>query len=77
MPLPNLPFRPIRGELYSPTELLEGYHPENPLSYAETLDFQIFRYFVITGRSTPTDALASIMEALHDTPSRKESCLSC
>jgi predicted Rossmann-fold nucleotide-binding protein len=45
---------------------LEGYHPENPLSYAETLDFQIFRYFVITGRSTPTDALASIMEALHD-----------
>ncbi|MCA9814549.1 MAG: hypothetical protein KC652_05490 [Cyanobacteria bacterium HKST-UBA01] len=62
----QLPFQPIRGELYSSEELMRGYDPDNPLSMASIPDFKTFVYFVKNGRATPRDPYAGMMEALHD-----------
>jgi predicted Rossmann-fold nucleotide-binding protein len=66
MSLANLPFRPIRGGLYTPEELLAGFDPADPAGYTTMRDFQIYRYFVANGRAAPTDPLTSMMESLHD-----------
>ncbi|MFC5501175.1 LOG family protein [Lysinimonas soli] len=61
-----LPFQPIRGSVYSAEELFAGFSPGRVDSYAETMDFQSYRWFVRTGRSTPVDPYAAMMRALHD-----------
>lgn len=66
MALADLPFVPIRSHLYRSRELTEGFVADQPESYAETLDFRIYRYFMKNGGATPADPLASMMEALHD-----------
>ncbi len=66
MRLEDLPFRPIRGSLYDPRELLAGFDPARPQSLVQVPDFQIYRYFVLKGRAAPADAVAGMMEALHD-----------
>jgi predicted Rossmann-fold nucleotide-binding protein len=66
MSMANLPFQPIRGGLYAPSELFAGFEPENPQSYALMRDFAIYRYFVLNGRAAPSDPFTSMMEALHD-----------
>ncbi len=66
MALADLPFVPIRNALYQSHELTKGFVVDDPESYVQTLDFQIYRYFVRSGGATPADPLASMMEALHD-----------
>ncbi|MFZ1098255.1 MAG: hypothetical protein WAN26_02480, partial [Steroidobacteraceae bacterium] len=66
MRLEDLPFKPVRGSLYDPRELLAGFDPSRPQSLVQVPDFQIYRYFVMKGRATPADAVAGMMEALHD-----------
>ena len=61
-----LPFQPIRGSVYSAEELFAGFSPSRVDSYAETMDFLSYRWFVKTGRSTPVDPYAAMMRALHD-----------
>jgi predicted Rossmann-fold nucleotide-binding protein len=61
-----LPFQPIRGGLYSSTELMEGFDPHEPQSMRLTKDFQIFEYYVREGRSRPSNQFAGMMQALHD-----------
>jgi hypothetical protein len=62
----DLPFKPIRGSLYDSRELLEGFDPSRPQSLVQVPDFQTYRYFVMKGRAAPADAVAGMMEALHD-----------
>ncbi|GAA2082839.1 LOG family protein [Pseudolysinimonas kribbensis] len=62
----QLPFTPIRNTVYAPEELFAGFDPDRPESYAETMDFRAFRWFVATGRSTPTEPYPAMMRALHD-----------
>jgi predicted Rossmann-fold nucleotide-binding protein len=52
--------------VYSAAELFEGFDPARPGSYGETLDFASFRWFVATGRGTPTDADEAVQRAVHD-----------
>ena len=61
-----LPFTPIRNTVYAPEELFAGFDPDRPASYAETMDFAAYRWFVATGRSTPTEPYPAMMRALHD-----------
>lgn len=62
----QLPFTPIRNSVYAPEELFAGFDPAVPDSYAATMDFAAYRWFVATGRSTPTDPYPAMMRALHD-----------
>ncbi|QKG67330.1 hypothetical protein HP062_18060 [Pseudomonas sp. B14-6] len=62
----KLPFQPIRSELYTSTELSQGFDPKDPECMMRMADFQTFNYFVKEGRATPSDPYAGMMEALHD-----------
>jgi predicted Rossmann-fold nucleotide-binding protein len=62
----QLPFTPIRNSVYAPEELFAGFDPAVPGSYADTMDFAAYRWFVATGRSTPTEPYPAMMRALHD-----------
>jgi len=62
----QLPFTPIRNTVYAPEELFAGFDPDVPDSYAVTLDFAAYRWFVATGRSTPMEPYPAMMRALHD-----------
>ncbi|HEY4152066.1 MAG TPA: Rossmann fold nucleotide-binding protein [Pseudolysinimonas sp.] len=62
----GLPFQPIRNTVYTADELFEGYLPAEAESYASTMDFRSYQWFVKTGRSTPIDPYAAMMRALHD-----------
>jgi predicted Rossmann-fold nucleotide-binding protein len=66
MPGFNLPYQPIRQQLYKPAELFQGFQSSEPASWGETLDFAIYRHFVLEGRSTPTNPYSGMMQALHD-----------
>lgn len=68
MPGANLevPFQPIRNDLYTSLELMDGFAPDDPDSTARTLDFRCYRYFVASGAAAPSDPYAGMMEALHD-----------
>lgn len=62
----DLPYKPVRGQLYSSRELLQGFEPDDPQSAAATLDLRTYRYYVMEGKSFPPDAVAGMMEALAD-----------
>jgi len=66
--MPKFPFQfhPIRESLYSPDELVAGFDPARPASYAETRDFRIYRQYVLAGRAAPSDFFMAMMQALHD-----------
>jgi predicted Rossmann-fold nucleotide-binding protein len=66
MPRFDLPFEPIRRQLYSGSELFAGFSPAAPSSWAQTPDFEAFRYFVREGRNAPRSPYSAMMQALHD-----------
>ncbi|MEA2691171.1 MAG: hypothetical protein QOJ16_558 [Acidobacteriota bacterium] len=66
MPKFPFPFHPIRESLYSPDELVAGFDPARPASYAETRDFRIYQQYVAAGRSAPSDYFPAMMQSLHD-----------
>jgi len=63
---PGLPFHPIRNSVYTAAELFDGFDPGRAGSYAETMDFRSYEWFVRTGRSSPVEPYAAMMRALHD-----------
>jgi predicted Rossmann-fold nucleotide-binding protein len=64
---PDLPpFQPIRDTVYRSRELMAGLTVDDPHSLTRSVDFRSFRYFVVNGRSSPTNKQAGLMEALHD-----------
>jgi predicted Rossmann-fold nucleotide-binding protein len=66
MPKFPFPFHPIRESLYSPDELVAGFDPARPSSYAETRDFRIYQQYVAAGRTAPSDYFPAMMQSLHD-----------
>ncbi len=62
----TLPFQPIRTDLYSPEELLQGLDFSNPSSLESIPDLRIYQFFVTEGRGETTSPFTSMMEALHD-----------
>lgn len=61
-----LPFPPAPGSVYTAAELFAGFDPARAESYAETMDFRSYEWFVRTGRSTLVDPDAATARALHD-----------
>lgn len=66
MPGLQLPYQPLRTGLYSPDELMSGFDPLRPESFAQTLDFKIYHSFVAEGGVASENYFASMMQALHD-----------
>jgi len=62
----DLPFQPIRRNLYTPEQLFAGYHPDRPDSFTETADFAIYRHFVTHNNGFAVDPYLGMMQALHD-----------
>jgi|688.fasta_scaffold156840_3 predicted Rossmann-fold nucleotide-binding protein len=62
----ELPFHPIRSQLYASSELSKGFEPNRPESLAEMADFLTYQFFQMNGRAKPTDKYVGMMEALHD-----------
>ena len=66
MPGFSLPYEPIPQQLYTSARLFQGFKPDEPASWAQTLDFAIYRHFVLEGRDAPTNPYFGMMQALHD-----------
>ena len=66
MDSPPPPFEPLRRTLYSPDEMLAGLDLADPASLADTLDFRIYRHWVMHGRAKPGDRFIAMMQVLHD-----------
>jgi len=64
--IPDIPYAPYRGLLYSVEELYSGFDPERPQSYAHTLDARIYQHFLRTGGSKPASILETLARRLHD-----------
>ena len=64
--LPDFPFDPYRGTLYSPDELLGAYRPGNPKSYDDTADGLAYEHFLDTGKANAKDILVTLARRLHD-----------
>jgi SLOG cluster4 family len=63
-PLPRPePFDPLRKDLYTADELMEGYTPAHPDG---ALDRRIARHFVAAGGRNPPSAAEAIAQRLHD-----------
>lgn len=66
MPGLQLPYQPMRAVLYSPDELLSGFDPHRPESFADTRDFQIYSHFVREGGAEPDNYFMGMMQSMHD-----------
>jgi predicted Rossmann-fold nucleotide-binding protein len=71
MPFPHLegedvPVNPFRTSLYSESELLGAFDPDDATSYTRTVDFEAYQNYVAHGRSTGAPYLHSIVRAIHD-----------
>jgi predicted Rossmann-fold nucleotide-binding protein len=62
----SLPYEPIPQQLYTFTALFQGYKSDDPASWGQTVDFAIYRHFVMEGRDAPTNPYIGMMQALHD-----------
>ena len=65
-PLPDLPFKPYRANLYSPGELLGHYEIGKPDSYNTTVDGRAYKHFVENGKAESTDVAVTLARRLHD-----------
>jgi len=62
----NLPYQPILRNFTQARIYFQNYDPDLPASWGETVDFEIYRHFVIEGRTTPRNPYMGMMQALHD-----------
>ena len=62
----NLPYQPIPQQLYTPAVLFQGFKSDDPASFGQTLDFAIYRHFVMEGRGVSSNPYFGMMQALHD-----------
>ncbi len=65
-PMPGLPYRTGRRCVYTVEELYDGFDPDAPASYADTLDARVYRHWVDTGRVTGADVVETLARRLHD-----------
>ncbi|HSI85023.1 MAG: hypothetical protein ACAI35_20425 [Candidatus Methylacidiphilales bacterium] len=66
MPSLDFPVNPLRDTLYTRDSLYGNYSLEDPLSVKDTLDFKLFKGFVMDGGPMPQTYNAGIMRSLHD-----------
>lgn len=66
MPGLQFPYQPLRTALYTPDELMSGFDPLRPGSFAQTLDSQIYHSYVAEGGAASDNYFASMMQSLHD-----------
>jgi predicted Rossmann-fold nucleotide-binding protein len=66
MPGLNLPYQPIPQRLYTRADLFRGFDPNEPASWVRMADFEIYRHFVMEGRTAPRNPYMGMMQALHD-----------
>lgn len=59
------PFETHRKKLYTSAELLKGFDPNASPTLAQSLDFLIYRYWVVRGRYKP-NRLEGTLQCLHD-----------
>ena len=59
------PFETHRRRLYTTDELLDGFDPLHPATLAQTLDYRIYRYWIVEGRYKPKRR-EGMLQALHD-----------
>ncbi|MEM9776574.1 MAG: hypothetical protein AAF902_18495 [Chloroflexota bacterium] len=64
--LPDLPFDPYRGTLYTAEELLGNYRPGEAESYYETVDGKTYKQFVEQGKAEAMDIMVTLARRLHD-----------
>lgn len=64
--LPECPFNPYRGSLYTPEELLGDYIVGDYESYEKTLDGRCYRDFVAQGKDNVMDVRITLARRLHD-----------
>ena len=62
--IPDVPYQVYRTSLYTPAELFEGFDPDRPESYVDTLDARIYRHTRAHGRHP--SALHALAARLHD-----------
>src|SRR5512143_3992750 len=62
----GLPYQTLPQRLYTSADLFQGFDPGQPASWTKTPDFEIYRHFVIEGRSWPRNPYLGMMQALHD-----------
>ena len=66
MPAHNLPYEPLRKNVYNPDELFAKFSASDPNSYLYLPDFKIYQHFVSEGRATPANYFSAMMQSLHD-----------
>ena len=59
-------FDPFQQDLYTADDLLREFSAADPQSYERTLDFRVYREYVMSGEYAPSDYFVSMMRALHD-----------
>lgn len=64
--LPDLPYNPYRGALYTTEELFEAFDPSQPCSYCDCADARIYRHWREGGGAAPTSILETLARRLHD-----------
>jgi predicted Rossmann-fold nucleotide-binding protein len=62
----DLPYEPIPRRLYAPADLFRGLDPRRSDSWGQSVDFRIYRHYVMEGRGTPRNPYMGMMQALHD-----------
>ncbi len=63
--LQQVPYDASPAELYSGSDLYRGYHPDDPGSYNQCYDQQVYRHFLATGKHA-RDIRESLARTLHD-----------
>lgn len=64
--IPDLPYDPYRGYLYSPEELLGAYRPGVEGGYDATLDGKIWAHYRAAGGDNAKGILETLSRRLHD-----------
>ena len=64
----DLPFQPYRHSLYMVRELMAGFDPKRPASFADTVDGQIYTRFqkYRSSDDEPTPILEALAQRIHD-----------
>ena len=62
----NLPYQPVRQSLYKRSELFKHFDETNAASWGKTVDFRIYKHFLLEGGNAPVDPYMGMMQALHD-----------
>ena len=61
----SVPYDVTRHELYSPRELYDGYHPEDPSSFSTCYDTLVYQHFMSTGKQANL-VNESLARSVHD-----------